>query len=54
MTFFSLVPGSAVGGKPKHGVKKENIGERSELLVVTWGWGKGGGAWRHVFDAAVP
>ena len=23
-------------------------------LVVAWGGGKGGGAWRHAFDAAVP
>ena len=22
--------------------------------VVTWGGGKGGGAWRNAFDAAVP
>jgi len=28
--------------------------EASRAERVDWRWGKGGGAWRHAFDAAVP
>ena len=44
------------GGKQKNGVKvpkkKKSASEVSR--AVDWGSGKGGGAWRHAFDAAVP
>jgi len=30
------------------------ISAREGSPAVAWGWGKGGGAWRHAFDAAVP
>ena len=35
------------------GEKEKIIGERSELRV-NLGRGKGGGAWRHAFDAVDP
>ena len=48
-------PGSALGQKEKKTWQvKKIIGERSELEEVVWGKGKGGGAWRHAFDAVDP
>ena len=45
-------PGSALGEKGT-GSKRENISEQSEPSGDLRR-GKGGGAWRHAFDAAVP
>ena len=51
----SLGPGLALGEKEKKTWQvKKIIGERSELQEVVWGRGKGGGAWRHAFDAVDP
>ena len=49
--------GGGGGGNQKNGVKlqKKYIYSASEVSrAVDWGSGKGGGAWRHAFDAAVP
>ena len=42
------------------GEKGKTRGQIGKILAseasraVSWGGGKGGGAWRHAFDAAVP
>ena len=48
------LPGTKLlsGGKGKKQIGKISASEVSR--VVSWGGGKGGGAWRHAFDAAVP
>ena len=45
-TLLAWDSGSAVGEKAKR--------KKNGVKLVAWGGGKGGGAWRHGFDSAVP
>ena len=46
-TSYNLGPGSAVGEKGKKRGQIENLSASERSQVVSWGGGKGGGAWRQ-------